>query len=88
MAKKLTTGVALSLLIVFLVSAVEENAPVPEPALSPENKAGRVAVVFSELASSIQSLNKSAMEELHIFGEVKKALLTATSSDGAGAKYT
>ena len=38
---------------------------------------------ISELAGSVQNLTKSAMEELHMFGEVEKALLTATSSDGA-----
>lgn len=38
---------------------------------------------ISELAGSIQNLTRSAMEELHMFGEVERALLTATSSDGA-----
>ncbi|CDP00938.1 unnamed protein product [Coffea canephora] len=38
---------------------------------------------ITELASSVQSLIKSAMHELHIFGEVEKALLSTSSSDGA-----
>ncbi|KAL8096331.1 hypothetical protein AgCh_037334 [Apium graveolens] len=38
---------------------------------------------ISELAGSIQSLTQSAMEELHIFGEMEKAPHAATSSDGA-----
>ncbi|CAI9116114.1 OLC1v1017183C2 [Oldenlandia corymbosa var. corymbosa] len=38
---------------------------------------------ITELARSVQSLIKSAMDELHIFGEVEKALLSSTSSDGA-----
>ncbi|KAL8126457.1 hypothetical protein AgCh_013662 [Apium graveolens] len=40
-------------------------------------------LLISELAGSIQNLTKSAMNELHIFGEVENAILTATSSDGA-----
>lgn len=38
---------------------------------------------ITELAHSVQSLLKSAMDELRIFGEVEKALLSSTSSDGA-----
>ncbi|XP_059637615.1 E3 ubiquitin-protein ligase UPL2-like [Cornus florida] len=38
---------------------------------------------ITELADSVNNLTKSAMNELHIFGEVEKALLTTTSSDGA-----
>lgn len=38
---------------------------------------------ITELANSVQSLLKSAMDELRIFGEVEKALLGSTSSDGA-----
>ncbi|XAR48483.1 Ubiquitin--protein ligase [Bertholletia excelsa] len=40
-------------------------------------------LLISELADSVQSLTKSAMDELHIFGEAEKALLTTTSCDGA-----
>ncbi|KAK1393002.1 E3 ubiquitin-protein ligase UPL1 [Heracleum sosnowskyi] len=40
-------------------------------------------LLISELAGSIQNLTKSAMNELHIFGEVERAIPTATSSDGA-----
>lgn len=38
---------------------------------------------ITELANSVESLLKSAMDELRIFGEVEKALLSSTSSDGA-----
>ncbi|KAA8538199.1 hypothetical protein F0562_027807 [Nyssa sinensis] len=38
---------------------------------------------IAELADSVQNLTKSAMDELHIFGEAEKALLTTTSSDGS-----
>ncbi|GAB2292986.1 hypothetical protein Dimus_027209 [Dionaea muscipula] len=38
---------------------------------------------ITELSISIQKLTKSAMEELRIYGEVEKALLRSTSSDGA-----
>ncbi|XP_065881477.1 E3 ubiquitin-protein ligase UPL2-like [Euphorbia lathyris] len=37
----------------------------------------------SELADAVQNLTKSAMNELHLFGEEVKALLRTTSSDGA-----
>ncbi|KAL2505911.1 E3 ubiquitin-protein ligase UPL1 [Abeliophyllum distichum] len=37
---------------------------------------------ITELAASVQSLTKSATEELHVFGEVEKALLTSTTSHG------
>lgn len=40
-------------------------------------------LLITELANSVQSLTKSAMEELRVFGEAEKALLTTTSSDGA-----
>ncbi|GFY85914.1 ubiquitin-protein ligase 2 [Actinidia rufa] len=41
-------------------------------------------LLITELANSVQNLTKSAMDELHhIVGEAEKALLTATSSDGA-----
>ncbi|XP_028066908.1 E3 ubiquitin-protein ligase UPL2-like isoform X3 [Camellia sinensis] len=40
-------------------------------------------LLISELADSVQNLTKSAMNELLIFGEAEKALLTTTSSDGA-----
>ncbi|KAL3504966.1 hypothetical protein ACH5RR_034807 [Cinchona calisaya] len=38
---------------------------------------------MSELANSVQSLIKSKMDELLIFGEVEKALLSAITTDGA-----
>lgn len=38
---------------------------------------------ITELANSVQSLLKSAMDELRIFGELEKPLLGSTSSDGA-----
>ncbi|KAK9270546.1 hypothetical protein L1049_026127 [Liquidambar formosana] len=38
---------------------------------------------ITELANAVQSLTKSAMDELHMFGEAEKALLSTTSSDGA-----
>ncbi|XVF36563.1 hypothetical protein REPUB_Repub19eG0068300 [Reevesia pubescens] len=38
---------------------------------------------ISELADAVQNLIKSAMDELHMFGEAVKALLSTTSSDGA-----
>ncbi|KAL3504968.1 hypothetical protein ACH5RR_034809 [Cinchona calisaya] len=38
---------------------------------------------MTELANSVQSLIKSAMDELRIFGEIEKALLSTTTSDGA-----
>lgn len=34
---------------------------------------------INELAGSVQSLAKSAMEELHIFGDIEKALLSTTT---------
>ncbi|CAA3008577.1 E3 ubiquitin- ligase UPL2-like [Olea europaea subsp. europaea] len=37
---------------------------------------------ITELSGSVQSLTKFATEELHIFGEVDKALLTSTTSHG------
>ncbi|KAI8548464.1 hypothetical protein RHMOL_Rhmol07G0275700 [Rhododendron molle] len=40
-------------------------------------------LLITELANSVQNLTKSAMSELHMFGEVEKALLTTSSSDGA-----
>lgn len=38
---------------------------------------------ITELAGSVQNLTNSAMDELRIFGEVEKALLSTSSSDGA-----
>ena len=38
---------------------------------------------ITELAFSVQKLTKSAMDELHTFGETEKALLSSSSSDGA-----
>lgn len=38
---------------------------------------------ITELAVSVKNLTTTAMDELRIFGEVEKALLSATSSDGA-----
>lgn len=38
---------------------------------------------ITELAEAVQKLTKSAMDELHLFGEAVKALLSTTSSDGA-----
>lgn len=38
---------------------------------------------ITELADSVRNLTKSAMDELHMFGEAEKALLSTTSSDGA-----
>ncbi|GLU16061.1 hypothetical protein SLE2022_325110 [Rubroshorea leprosula] len=38
---------------------------------------------ITELADAVQNLIKSAMDELHLFGEAVKALLSTTSSDGA-----
>ncbi|XP_007018281.2 PREDICTED: E3 ubiquitin-protein ligase UPL1 [Theobroma cacao] len=38
---------------------------------------------ISELADAVQNLIKSAMDELRMFGEAVKALLSTTSSDGA-----
>lgn len=40
-------------------------------------------LLISELAEAVQNLTKSAKDELQIFGETEKALLTRTSSDGA-----
>lgn len=40
-------------------------------------------LLITELANSVQNLTKSSMSELHMFGEVEKALLTTSSSDGA-----
>ncbi|GFZ10082.1 LOW protein: E3 ubiquitin ligase-like protein [Actinidia rufa] len=40
-------------------------------------------LLITELANSVQNLTKSAMDELHIFGEAEKALHAATPSDGA-----
>lgn len=37
---------------------------------------------ITELADSIRNLTGSAMNELHIFGEAEKALLSTTSTDG------
>ena len=42
-------------------------------------------LLITELANSVQKLTKSAMDELHIFGEAEKTLLTAASSDGASS---
>ncbi|KAK6940269.1 E3 ubiquitin ligase, domain of unknown function DUF908 [Dillenia turbinata] len=38
---------------------------------------------ISVLSESVKSLSKCAMDELHIFGEAEKALLSTASSDGA-----
>ncbi|CAK7347286.1 unnamed protein product [Dovyalis caffra] len=38
---------------------------------------------ITELADAVQTLTKSAMDELRVFGEAVKALLSTTSSDGA-----
>lgn len=38
---------------------------------------------ITELADAVQKLTKSAMDELRMFGEAVKALLSTTSSDGA-----
>ncbi|KAM6543817.1 hypothetical protein CsatB_008264 [Cannabis sativa] len=38
---------------------------------------------ITELAEAVQKLTKSAMDELHLFGEAVKALLNTTSSDGS-----
>lgn len=38
---------------------------------------------ITELANAVQSLTKSAMNELHAFGEAVKKLLSITSSEGA-----
>ncbi|KAL6995188.1 E3 ubiquitin-protein ligase upl1, partial [Sarracenia purpurea var. burkii] len=40
-------------------------------------------LLITELADSVQNLTKSAMDELRMFGEAEKSLLTSTSSDGA-----
>ncbi|KAL6983105.1 E3 ubiquitin-protein ligase upl1 [Sarracenia purpurea var. burkii] len=40
-------------------------------------------LLIAELADSVQKLTKSAMDELLLFGEAEKVLLTTTSSDGA-----
>ncbi|PSS17338.1 E3 ubiquitin-protein like [Actinidia chinensis var. chinensis] len=40
-------------------------------------------LLISELADSVQNLTKSAMDELRIYGQAGKALLTTSSSDGA-----
>uniref|UniRef100_A0A7N0UIS5 HECT-type E3 ubiquitin transferase n=1 Tax=Kalanchoe fedtschenkoi TaxID=63787 RepID=A0A7N0UIS5_KALFE len=37
----------------------------------------------TQLADAVQSLSKSAMDELHLYGESEEALLCASSSDGA-----
>nr|DAD40895.1 TPA_asm: hypothetical protein HUJ06_015218 [Nelumbo nucifera] len=37
---------------------------------------------ITELADSIQNLTRSAMDELHTFGEAEKALLSTNSTDG------
>ncbi|KAF8411336.1 hypothetical protein HHK36_003883 [Tetracentron sinense] len=37
---------------------------------------------ITELADSLQNLSRSAMDELHVFGEAEKALLSTTSTDG------
>ncbi|OVA01819.1 Ubiquitin-associated domain/translation elongation factor EF-Ts [Macleaya cordata] len=37
---------------------------------------------ITELAASVQTLSRSAIDELNIFGEAEKALLSTTSSDG------
>ncbi|KAG2277083.1 hypothetical protein Bca52824_059638 [Brassica carinata] len=39
---------------------------------------------ITELANAIQSLTRSAISELHMFGEAVKTLLSTTSSDGSG----
>ncbi|XP_022131797.1 E3 ubiquitin-protein ligase UPL2-like isoform X2 [Momordica charantia] len=38
---------------------------------------------ITELSESVQKLTRSAMDELHMFGEAVKALLSTSSSDGA-----
>ncbi|XP_019090663.1 PREDICTED: E3 ubiquitin-protein ligase UPL1-like [Camelina sativa] len=38
---------------------------------------------ITELANAIQNLTRTAMSELHMFGEAVKALLSTTSSDGS-----
>lgn len=38
---------------------------------------------ITELANAIQNLTRTAMNELHMFGEAVKALLSTTSSDGS-----
>lgn len=38
---------------------------------------------ITELAEAVQNLTRSAMDELHMFGEAVKALLSTASSDGA-----
>lgn len=38
---------------------------------------------ITELAGAMKNLTTSAMEELHRFGEIEKALITTTASDGA-----
>lgn len=38
---------------------------------------------ITELSESIQKLTRSAMDELHMFGEAVKALLSTSTSDGA-----
>ncbi|CAL5391777.1 unnamed protein product [Camellia sinensis] len=40
-------------------------------------------LLITELVDSMQNLTKSAMDELHIFGEAEKELLTTISSGGA-----
>ncbi|KAF8377410.1 hypothetical protein HHK36_030787 [Tetracentron sinense] len=37
---------------------------------------------ITELADSLRNLSRSAMDELHMFGEAEKALLSAISTDG------
>ncbi|KAJ4962286.1 hypothetical protein NE237_022225 [Protea cynaroides] len=37
---------------------------------------------ITELADSVQQLSRSAMDELHVFGEAEKALLSTTSTSG------
>ncbi|MCL7039483.1 hypothetical protein MKW94_010086 [Papaver nudicaule] len=37
---------------------------------------------ITELATSVENLSRSAIGELHIFGEAEKALLSSTSNDG------
>ncbi|KAG5383107.1 hypothetical protein IGI04_034577 [Brassica rapa subsp. trilocularis] len=39
---------------------------------------------ITELANAIQNLTRSAISELHMFGEAVKTLLSTTSSDGSG----
>ncbi|CAA2961184.1 E3 ubiquitin- ligase UPL2-like [Olea europaea subsp. europaea] len=50
--------------------------------LSHESLSENAYTLVAELAGSVQSLTKSATEELHVFGEVEKAHLPSTTSHG------